>query len=418
MTTDTTPRAIDFWFDFSCPYAYLASTQIEAVAERTGATLHPKPMLLGGVFRAVGQSQKLFETYSGAKNAHMAADLRRWAALWDVPLKFPTGHPLRTVTALRSMLVVGEPFMPLAHAFFRAYWVDGIDLSTDEGVAAVLIAQGHDAQAVLEAARDQTVKDDLRARTDEALAAGVFGAPATVVDGALHWGQDRLDVVERLLGGDPAPLNADVEGPLPATDFWFDYSSPFASIAALRVASVFGDSVRFKPMLLGGVFHALGGPIVPLETFSPSKRRWSATDMVRQAADAGLDFKWPSRFPMRTMLPLRVTLLAGPDTPGGRALTARLVRAYWEEDRDISSPEVVAACCDDVGLDGAALVEGTSAPEIKLALRTNTEAAVEAGVFGAPTTVVHHQDGDTSLYWGNDRLEMAARAAAGDTTLR
>ncbi len=417
MSTDT-PRTLDFWFDFSCPYAYLGSTQIEAVAARTGAELRPRPMLLGGVFRALDQAQKLYTTFSAAKNAHMAADLNRFAALWGVPLRFPAGHPLRTATALRALLVVGAPFMPLAHAFFKAYWVDGVDISTDAGVAAVLSAQGHDAAAVLAAAREQSVKDDLRSRTDEALAAGVFGAPASVVDGTLYWGQDRLDVVERVLGGRPKPLFEGADQPLAATDFWFDYSSPFASIAALRVEGLFGDAVRFRPMLLGGVFHAIGAPIVPLERFSVPKRRWSAADMARQAADAGLDFKWPTRFPMRTILPLRVTLLAGPDTPQGRALTRRLVRAYWAEDMDISAPTVVAACCDEVGLDGAGLVEGASAPEVKALLHDSTHAAVEAGVFGAPATVVHHTDGTSSLYWGNDRLEMAAAAAAGARSLR
>ncbi|MDP6943907.1 MAG: 2-hydroxychromene-2-carboxylate isomerase, partial [Myxococcota bacterium] len=406
---------VDFWFDFSCPYAYLASTQVEAMAARSGATLHPKPMLLGGVFRAVDQPQNLAATLQPAKAKHMADDLRRFAAHWDVPLVFPQGHPLRTVTALRTLLVVGEPYLPLAHAFYRAYWVDGVDISTDEGVASVLTREGHDANAVLAQTQSPAIKDALRALTDEAIAAGVFGAPAFVVDGVFFWGQDRMDQVERALGATPTRLTT--HRPAAPTDFWFDFSSPFAAIASAGVEAMFGDAVRFRPMLLGAVFRAVGTDNVPLATFSQAKRDWAKADMMRQAEGAGFPFRWPSRFPMRTVLPLRVLLQIGPDTPAGRAFVRATFRAYWSEDRDISQPEVVAAIADSLALDGAQLVAGAADQASKDALRASTEAAVADGVFGAPTFVVHRPDGERSLFWGADRLELASRAARGAESL-
>jgi 2-hydroxychromene-2-carboxylate isomerase len=187
--------SLDFWFDYSCPYAYLASTQVEALAARVGAGVVWKPMLLGGVFAANGTPQKLFATLSPAKAAHNARDLERWAALWDVPLVMPAGHPLRTVEALRATVACGvDP--RVVHGFYRAYWVEGRGPSEEQTMRDVLAAAGQDAGAVLAAIARPEAKDDLRRRTDEAIALGIFGAPAFVVAGNMYWGQDRMHFVE------------------------------------------------------------------------------------------------------------------------------------------------------------------------------------------------------------------------------
>jgi 2-hydroxychromene-2-carboxylate isomerase len=194
-------RTLDFWFDYSCPYAYLASTQVEALASRTGARLVYRPMLLGGVFAANGTPQKLFATLSPAKASHNARDLQRWADLWGVPLTMPAGHPLRTVEALRATVASGvDP--RVVHGFYRAYWIDGRGPSEDATLRDVLGAAGHDPATVLASITTPEAKDDLRRRTDEAIALGIFGAPAFVVDGQrMYWGQDRMHFVERDLRG-------------------------------------------------------------------------------------------------------------------------------------------------------------------------------------------------------------------------
>ena len=187
-----------FWFDYSCPYAYLAATQVEALAKRMGARLVWRPMLLGGVFAANGTPQKLFATLSAAKAAHNARDLDRWAELWGVPLTMPAAHPLRTVEALRATLAVGvDP--RVVHGFYRAYWVEGRGPSEEATMREVLGAAGHDVDRVLEAITRPEAKEDLRRRTDEAIALGIFGAPAFVVDGRMYWGQDRMHFVESAL---------------------------------------------------------------------------------------------------------------------------------------------------------------------------------------------------------------------------
>ncbi len=189
---------LDFWFDYSCPYAYLASTQVPALAARTGATLVYRPMLLGGVFAAHGTPQKLFATLSVAKAAHNARDLDRWADLFGVPLVMPAAHPFRTVEALRATVACGvDP--RVVTALYRAYWVEGRGPSEESVLRKALGDAGHDADRILHAITEPAAKDDLRRRTDEAIALGIFGAPAFVVKGQLYWGQDRMHFVERAL---------------------------------------------------------------------------------------------------------------------------------------------------------------------------------------------------------------------------
>jgi 2-hydroxychromene-2-carboxylate isomerase len=194
-------RTLDFWFDYSCPYAYLGSTQVEELARRTGATLAFCPMLLGGVFRAMGTPQNMMDVLSPPKALHNLNDMHRWAEFFGVPLSVPPGHPFRTVEALRATLLTHcDP--AVIHGFYRAYWVEGQKPSEPSTLRAVLSSAGHDADAVIAHLQDSDVKDDLRRRTDQAVALGIFGAPTFIVDRTqLYWGQDRIDFVARALVG-------------------------------------------------------------------------------------------------------------------------------------------------------------------------------------------------------------------------
>lgn len=185
---------LDFFYDFVCPFAYLGSTQVEAVAARTGARLVWRPFLLGGVFRAVGT-----DLASAARAAHSLRDQRRWAEHLGAPLVTPKEHPRRTVLALRAALAAGDELPRASRALFRAYWGEGRDMEDPSVVADALAREGLDGDALV--ARAPQMKDELRRRTDEAIAAGVFGAPAFVVRGDLYWGQDRLPLVEKALRG-------------------------------------------------------------------------------------------------------------------------------------------------------------------------------------------------------------------------
>lgn len=398
---------LEFWFDYSCPYAYLASTRVEAMAQRARTTLVWEPMLLGGVFAAGGTPQNLSETLSPNKAKHNLLDMQRWAQRFSVPLTMPSGHPMRTVDALRATLASGiDP--KVIHGFFRAYWVEGKQPSAKETMTEVLRAAGHDPEAILAKLGDH--KDDLRVRTERAIARGVFGAPTFVVDppkegdalDRLYWGQDRMQFVERALG--PAPT---VRGsyPVPSRphtlEFYFDFSSPFAYLASTQaeaLANRTGATLVVRPMLLGAVFKAIGQADAPIATFSPSKQRYIGKDLDRWAKNWGAKFAWPSRFPMNTVKALR-TYLALPEERK-RAFREACFSAYWADDRDISSEEVLRE------LAGEEAVGKISSPEIKDQLFAATKHAVDAGVFGAPTWVV---DGE-HLFWGQDRIDLVESA--------
>jgi 2-hydroxychromene-2-carboxylate isomerase len=196
-------KRVDFYYDFNCPWAYLGHTQIEALCARAGAELVWKPFLLGGLFKAIGVPE--LPKMPAPKARLNALDMMRWADHWDVPLKMPMTHPARTVLALRAALA-SEDLPRASKALYNAYWVLAEDVSQPEVVQRALDQAGFDGAALLRRAEEQAIKDELRRRTDEAVQAGVFGAPAFVVTApgvpaTLFWGQDRLLFVEKALGG-------------------------------------------------------------------------------------------------------------------------------------------------------------------------------------------------------------------------
>lgn len=484
-------KHVDFFYDFACPYAYLAHDRVDAACARHGATVRWRPFLLGGVFRAIGTPDVPAAHMPASKARMNLLDMHRWAAFYGVPLQMPATHPNRTVMALRAAMASSD-LERASKALFAAYWAEGLDVSQPQVVRAALDRAGFDGAALVAAAEDPAIKDALRAATDEAIAAGVFGAPAFVVriqgepgreDAVeLFWGQDRLALVEEMLAGGPvestpeglptsgvasspaamasaavpdlvvpslvvpspgrvspegasgertSPEGASREVPSPAAgaspavrsaagtspavwpvstlEYWFDFSSPFAYLAAVRVREVAaraGAEVVYRPFLLGGLFNAIGTPNVPLFEMPEPKRRHAVADMHRWAARFGAELRFPTRFPMNTVKPLRMVLALGEaERP---RFVDRVFRAYWAEDRDISDSAVLAELASEVGLDGAALAARTSDETLKSALREATEEAARRGVFGAPSFFV----GDL-LFWGQDRLEMVEKALGG-----
>lgn len=196
-------HTLEIYWDFSSPFAYLGATQAPGVAERHGATLVWRPMLLGGVFRAIGQADVPLFTWSDAKKKYYFDDMHRWAAYWGVPFKFPTNFPTNSLKAMR--VYVGLAGLPDGEkrqaAFrartFRAYWAEDRNIA-DDAVLASCIGEGAD--EALARTSDPAVKKALIDATEAAVKGGVFGAPTWVVDGKeLFWGQDRLPLVEREL---------------------------------------------------------------------------------------------------------------------------------------------------------------------------------------------------------------------------
>ena len=192
-------NAIDFYFDFSSPYGYLASTQIDALAVRHRRVVNWRPFLIGALYKQLGYAP----LEQPGKRAYFLHDVPRSARAMGVTLNFPPSFPEALIAPARAFYWIADRDAAKAAAFaaaaFRAYWSEGRKLADPEIVAEIAAGQGFAREAVLAALADQAVKDRLKAETDAAIAAGIFGSPFIVVDGERFWGSDRLDQVEKWL---------------------------------------------------------------------------------------------------------------------------------------------------------------------------------------------------------------------------
>jgi len=194
------PEPIDFHFDFSSPYGYLASRRVGAIAERHGRAVRWRSMMLGPAMAATG-GRPLVEL--PLKGDYARRDLPRAARFFGIPFVMPRRFPLVTLAVARAFYWLDEAAparaVPFAEAAFRAFFVEDQDISDRTVVASLLAAVGADAAAGLAAIAEPGIKERLKAATEAAIGRGVFGSPFFIVDGEPFCGVDRLDQVERWL---------------------------------------------------------------------------------------------------------------------------------------------------------------------------------------------------------------------------
>jgi 2-hydroxychromene-2-carboxylate isomerase len=191
-------KTVEFYFDFSSPYSYLAATQLPDLAKRFGARIEYRPFVLAAVFKATSNDMP---AKVPAKGQYMFKDLERWAEFYGVRFKFSSHFPANTIKAMRLVLVAEEHGKeePVTVGLFRAMWAEDRDLNDPVVLSDILEKAGLDPVAALAAIETQPIKDRLRAYTDAAISKGAFGAPAMIVGDELFWGNDRLHFVERAL---------------------------------------------------------------------------------------------------------------------------------------------------------------------------------------------------------------------------
>lgn len=191
-------KRVEFFYDYASTYSYLAHRAIEALAARHDAELVYKPMVLGFVFKATGNSMPAAVP---AKAAYMVHDVRRWVRHYGLPFHMPSIFPVNTIRALRTAVAALEEgtFLPYHHAVMHAYWASDQDIGDDEVLASVVTAAGLDGPRLVARAEEAGIKEKLKANTDEAIRRGVFGAPTFFVGDEMFWGNDRLHFVEESL---------------------------------------------------------------------------------------------------------------------------------------------------------------------------------------------------------------------------
>ena len=192
--------AIDFYFDFSSPYSYIASEWIEALAARHGRTVSWKAILLGVTFQAAELRSPVSHPL---KREYSLLDFERSARFAGVPFKLPEKFPIPTQNVARLFWWLHDKAATSAanwarHAL-RGYFARGVDLSDAASLKMLAVEFGIDAGEAEAVWTDPRWKARLKEVCDQAVAHGVFGAPFFFVDGEPFWGNDRRAQIERWL---------------------------------------------------------------------------------------------------------------------------------------------------------------------------------------------------------------------------
>ncbi len=194
------PNPIEFYFDFSSPYGYLASERIDAIAARHGRDVAWRPYLMGVAMKVTGSSPVVDRPMLGA---YSRRDMERSARRLEVPFEFPEPFPIPTVAACRAVYWMEQAdegaARPLAQALYRAYFVDGRNISEPDVVADVAADSGTGRDALLAGIQEPAIKERLKEVTNDAVERGIFGSPFFMVDGEPFWGHDRMDEVDHWL---------------------------------------------------------------------------------------------------------------------------------------------------------------------------------------------------------------------------
>jgi 2-hydroxychromene-2-carboxylate isomerase len=191
---------IEFFFDCSSPWTYLAFNNIQPMAAELGVEIAWRPILVGGIFNSVNPSvYESRKTPVPAKAAYMLKDLQDWARAAGLKIKMPPSvFPVNSVKVMRACIVLeGQgKLVPFAKAAFEAYWSDDLDISQDAVIADLCTATGVDAAWLAAAIGEQSVKDQLKANTEEVIARNGFGSPTLFVNQTdMYFGNDRLELV-------------------------------------------------------------------------------------------------------------------------------------------------------------------------------------------------------------------------------
>lgn len=185
---------LEFWYEFSSTYSYIAAMRIERLAEAAGVTVDWKPFLLGPIFAAQGWDSSPFNLYP-AKGRYMVRELERLAAEHGVPFRMPSIFPQNSLQAARLALVGVEQgwVASFTKAVYLAEFRDGFNISDRAVLEGVLRDLKLDPTPIFARIAAADLKESLKEQTELAQESGIFGAPSFIVGDELFWGNDRLE---------------------------------------------------------------------------------------------------------------------------------------------------------------------------------------------------------------------------------
>ena len=193
-------------------------------------------------------------------------------------------------------------------------------------------------------------------------------------------------------------------------EFFFDCSSPWTYLAFHNIqplAAEFGVPIRWRPVLVGGIFNAVNPSVYAMrENPVPPKRDYMLKDLQDWAREADLRIVFPPRvFPVNSVKAMRACIVLDPQRKV-IAFATEVFEAYFGRDEDISQDAVLEQVCARVNVDAAALFAAIGQSAIKEQLKANTDEVMRRGGFGSPTIFVNGDD----MYFGNDRLPLVRAA--------
>jgi 2-hydroxychromene-2-carboxylate isomerase len=192
-------KTLEFYFDFGSPTAYLAHQRLRQLVQQYALEVIYKPILLGGVFKATGNTSPVAIPAKG--HYMMAYDLPRFARRYDTELNPNPFFPINTLNLMR-MAVAAQRLQcasTVIDVVYEAVWIQGKNMGDTAVVTQVLTEHGLEIDALLALSQDADVKSELIACTEAAVMRGIFGAPTFFMDGEMYFGQDRLDFIEEAL---------------------------------------------------------------------------------------------------------------------------------------------------------------------------------------------------------------------------
>src|SRR5882757_1903823 len=205
-------RSVDFYFDFSSTNSYFAAFMLPEICARVDACLNWMPTHFAALFRGTGFDVMAM---TARKARYLWRDHARYADFTGLPFKRPRRFPIKTAAALRAVIAAGHAsdadkkstdqesreraHAAISQAIMRAYWERDEDIGDPAVIAAIAASACFDGDALIAASDSDSIREELTAITDRAIARGVFGAPTFFVGDEMFWGKDRLDFVEHWL---------------------------------------------------------------------------------------------------------------------------------------------------------------------------------------------------------------------------
>ncbi|XP_048588563.1 uncharacterized protein LOC5511679 [Nematostella vectensis] len=412
-------KQVVFYYDVVCPFAFMASKFIEGLAKQTQAEIVWKPVLLGGLYKAIsGEGDySAADKMCDARKLIVGQDLRRLLYRSGLDVHMPSGPPKKTLPTMRLLAAAcvqaQETGISLTHWLYDAYWVHNKDVTSldvlQEGASHV--GWSVDVESTINGVGKQVLLDN----TQEALDRGAFGVPSFWVNNELFYGTDRMHFVESALGPDkhvtmPRLYHPPSHPTRAKLIIYHDFASPWSYLGSTQIADLVSSlhpvsvEVEWVPILVGALFKAIGTPVVPMQSVGDSKRQYFMKDLSRYSDYLSVPLKWTSHFPLRTILPARLTIANNDDR-----LRHALYEAAWRYDKNIGDEQVVREILTNAGYDARALIAATKSPMVKDQLKANTERAIAAGACGVPS----YQVNDGPVLWGQDRLNIVADMLCG-----